>query len=266
MTTVDPATAPALKSCSSTPSAVEPVGEVADGLVVGEVGLADPPGRAVPEDAEDLAVGGVLAPHREAGVVDGLGPDDGARALDDLGLELGARLGDVPGQREGQLLEPDVGDGADDVDLEPALLEVGLDHLGEVARVGHVGLVEDDDAGALGERPATEAVVGDVGRELGLDDVEVAHRVAAGLERRAVDDVDEHRAPLDVAQELQAETLALARAGDEARDVGDREAARAGRDDTEVGDERRERVVGDLGLGRAERPTRARTCRRSGSR
>ena len=120
------------------------------------------------------------------------------------GLELLAGLADVAGHREHQLAQARVGDGGDDEHLDAARLEVGLDHLGQLAGLGHVGLVEDDDAGALGERAAAEGLVGHVLRELVLDHVEVGHRVAAGLEGRAVDDVHEHRAALDVAQELQA--------------------------------------------------------------
>ena len=71
-------------------------------------------------------------------------------------------------------------------------------------------------------------------------------RIAAGLERRAVEDVDERRAALDVAEELEAEPLALARALDEAGHVGDGEADVAGLHDAEVRVERREGVVGDL--------------------
>jgi hypothetical protein len=58
--------------------------------------------------------------------------------------------------------------------------------------------------------------------------------------------------PLDVAQELQAQPLALAGARDETGDVGDGERRPAGLDDPEVGHEGRERVVGDLRAGRAE--------------
>ena len=44
--------------------AAEPVGEVADGLVVAEVGLADPADRAVAGDPEDRPVGAVLLDDR----------------------------------------------------------------------------------------------------------------------------------------------------------------------------------------------------------
>ncbi|OIQ78777.1 hypothetical protein GALL_395150 [mine drainage metagenome] len=56
----------------------------------------------------------------------------------------------------------------------------------------------------------------------------------------------EHRAPLDVPQELQAEALALARPGDQPGDVGDGEPRVARLHDSEVGHQSRERVVGDL--------------------
>ena len=59
--------------------------------------------------------------------------------------------------------------------------------------------------------------------------------------------MDDHGAALDVAQELQPETLALAGAGDESRDIGDRVGHITGRDDTEVGHQRREGVIRDLG-------------------
>ena len=225
----------------------QPVGEVADGLVVAEVGLADPARRTLAHDAVEHAVRGVLPDDGEAGVVDGPGAQDHP-GRDDV-LEEPAGLGDLTGEGEHQLLEPGPGHGGDNEDLQAAGLEVVLHELGEVEGLGDVGLVEDDDAGALGERTATEVGVGDVERELLLDDVEVAHRVSPRLERRAVDDVDEHRAPLDVAQELQAQALALVRAGDQPGHVGDRVSGVARADDAEVGHERRERVVGDLGSG-----------------
>ena len=82
--------------------------------------------------------------------------------------------------------------------------------------VRHVDLVQRDHP-----RPVVEPAVRG---QLGLDRVEVAERVAAGLEGGAVDDVHQRAAALDVAQELQAEALALAGARDQAGDVGDGEA------------------------------------------
>ena len=65
-------------------------------------------------------------------------------------------------------------------------------------------------------------------------------------------------AALDVAEELEAEALALARALDEAGHVGDRVAGLPRLDDAEVRVQRRERVVGDLRLRGAQRGDEAR--------
>ena len=59
------------------------------------------------------------------------------------------------------------------IDVEPARLEVGADEPGDLAGVGHVDLVEGDDA-----RPVVQSAVRG---QLSLDDVEVGDRVAAGL-------------------------------------------------------------------------------------
>ena len=73
------------------------------------------------------------------------------------------------------------------------------------------------------------------------------------------------RAALDVAEELEAEALALARALDEAGDVGDRVPRLARLDDAEVGVQRRERVVGDLRPRGRDRGDRGSTCRPTGN-
>ncbi|CAH0327828.1 hypothetical protein SRABI128_06503 [Microbacterium sp. Bi128] len=149
------------------------------------------------------------------------------------------------GQGEREFAQPRPAHRGDLEDTEPSGLEVGAHEVGEIARLGDVDLVQRDDLGALEER---QLALGDrVGRELGEDDVEVGERVATGVERRAVQDVDECRAALDVTEELQAQALALARAFDESGHVGDREADVAGLHDAEVRVQRRERVVGDLG-------------------
>ena len=121
-------------------------------------------------------------------------------------------------------------------------------------RLGDVDLVEHDEPRALGE-PGDVVLVE---RQLALDGLEVAERVAARLEGRAVEHVDEHRAALDVAQELQAQALAGVGAGDQAGDVGDGERRAAGLDDAEVRHQRRERVVGDLRPGGGQRGDEAR--------
>ena len=80
MTTVEPATAPARTSSSSTPSLREAVGEEADGLVVREVGLLHPALGLRAEHAVERAVAAALGAHDEAGVVDGLRAHDDALA------------------------------------------------------------------------------------------------------------------------------------------------------------------------------------------
>jgi hypothetical protein len=111
--------------------------------------------------------------------------------------------------------------------------------------IRHVDLVERDDPRATRQAAIHQVVVR---RELGLDRLEIGQRVAAGLDRRAVHDVHQHRAPLDVAKELQAKPAASARPGHEPRDIRDGEDDVARLDDAEVGHERGEGVVGDLGL------------------
>ena len=119
----------------------------------------------------------------------------------------------------------------------------------------------------LGRRRQVELVEGDQHRlveqrrvvraELLADDVVVP----LGVARRAVDDVDEDPRPLHVAQEGMAETGAAAGALDEPGHVGDRRAALvllAEVHDPEVGLERRERVVGDLGRGGRDRREKGR--------
>ena len=71
MVTASPSTAPALASCHLDAEPVEPVGEEADGLVVGEVGLADPAlgAHAAHDEARRVLR---VALDGEAGVVDGL--------------------------------------------------------------------------------------------------------------------------------------------------------------------------------------------------
>ncbi len=66
-----------------------------------------------------------------------------------------------------------------------------------------------------------------------------------------VDEVEQHLGPLDVAEEARADAGAFARAFDEPGDVGQHEVDFAGAHDAEVGVQRRERIGGDLRLGRA---------------
>src|SRR5262245_34772870 len=58
--------------------------------------------------------------------------------------------------------------------------------------------------------------------------------------------MEQHGAPLDMAQEARAEAMALMRAFDQARNVGEDEARSADADNAELRVERSERIVGDL--------------------
>ena len=105
---------------------------------------------------------------------------------------------------EGQFPQPGARDGRDDEDLDTSGLKVRLDHLGKLAGLGHVGLVQHDDTCALPKRPPTQGLVGDILGELLLDDLEVAQGITVGLKGGAVDDVHENRTTLHVPKELQA--------------------------------------------------------------
>ena len=118
-------------------------------------------------------------------------------------------------------------------------------HLGEIARVGHVDLVQHDQPRPLVQRDAAEIGLV-VGGQFGFDRLEVADRIAVGLHRRAVDDVHQRSATLDVPQELKTQAAPFTRATNETGNVGDGEPRLPRLHDAEVRDERGERVVGDL--------------------
>ena len=87
-----------------------------------------------------------------------------------------------------------------------------------------------------------------IGLELG------AHRAVGGgdVVLGGVDEVQQHAAALDVAEEARAETCTLVCALDQTRDVGQHEIDARLAHDAEVGMQRGEGIVGDLGLGRAD--------------
>ena len=224
--------------------AVEPVGEEAHRLVVGEVGLPHPAlglGAAHPPPVAGLGHGELV------GAVDRARPDHDARRLD-LGLRRPGGLDDL-GHGEGELAQPVARGRGDGEHVEPAATEVLDDHLGDVAAVGHVDLVQGDQARAVVEA----AVPG----QLVLDHVEVVGGVAARLDGRGVDDVHDRRAPLDVTQEVVAEAAPVGGTLDQAGHVRDGEGRVARADHPEVGHERREGVVGDLGPGAGDRGDQA---------
>ena len=93
------------------------------------------------------------------------------------------------------------------------------------------------------------------------DDLEVGDGVGSGgafggARVGDIDEVDDDAGALDVFEELDAEAVAEVRAFDEAGQVGDGEGLGVGvladLDDAEIGLERGEGVVGDLGLGGGE--------------
>ena len=84
--------------------------------------------------------------------------------------------------------------------------------------------------------------------QLRIDRLEVLDRISA-LAARDVDDMDEHAAALDVAQELMSQTRSLPRALDQSGDIRhDKAAALAHRNNTENGRDGGEVIVADLGL------------------
>ena len=117
-----------------------------------------------------------------------------------------------------------------------------LDLLLERRLVHRVDLRQRDDLGLFVEPRA-------IGGKL------AAHRavVGAGVRARRVDQMRQSAAALDMAEEPVAEAVALVRALDEAGNVGEHEVAPVDLDDAEARVERRERIIGDLGLGRRDR-------------
>src|SRR5699024_8077753 len=170
--------------------------------------------------------------------------------------QRGPRLLHEIAEHEGQLPQALVRDGGDVDDRHLPLGELVADHVGHVRAVGQVGLVQHDDGGPLHERNAPLGLLVEarrVARELVLDRGEVACGVAVGFERGGVQHVHQDVTALDVAQEVQAQALALARAGDQPGNVRDGVAVLARLDHAEVRHERGEGVVGDLRPGGAHR-------------
>ncbi|OEI69093.1 hypothetical protein Cus16_0923 [Curtobacterium sp. ER1/6] len=223
----------------------EPVGQVADRLLVREVGLHDPALRLGATDPVEAVLLAALGAHGEGLLVDRLRTEHDALLLRCRG-SLGPGALDDLGHGEGQLAQALPGGRGDREDAVAALLELGGDELGELGGLGHVDLVERDELGTFEQRRLS--LGHRVALEFAEDDVEVAEGVATRVHRRAVDDVQERLAALDVAEELEAEALALGRTLDQPGDVGDGEADVAGLDDAEVRGQGRERVVRDLRL------------------
>src|SRR5262247_3800699 len=120
----------------------------------------------------------------------------------------------------------------------------------QLLRRQRIGLVERDHLGLLAEPLAIRFELrahGLVGR--------------ARMLGRAVDEMQEHAAALDVAEKTVAESRAFMRALDQARNISEYELAAVDLDHAELGMQCRERVVGDLRLGRAHRREEGRLAR-----
>ena len=138
-----------------------------------------------------------------------------ARAIDEvvreaLGLLLRQRLGfrDMAEESALELLDARAGRRRDGVDRDdPLVLDTKLRRLGQ-----QVDLVQHDHLRELVEPRAVRG-------QLAVDRGPPLSRLAVG----GVDHVHEHPRPLQVREELVTEPRALARALDQARDVGDRQ-------------------------------------------
>ena len=227
----------------------QPVGEIADGLVVGEVGLLHPAPRLVAADQERVLPGLLDLELRASG---GPRPDHPPGRF--LGRGRRADLGHHRGQRERQLSNAFSGGRRHLADGQPASGQHRLDLLGDFPRGGHIDLVQHHDPGPVPQIRAGDVLVG---VEFGLDHVEVGDRVPAGvpagLRGRAVQHVHQHQAALHVPEEVQAQALALAGPGDKPGHVRRHELDVARLHHAQVRGQRGERVVTDLGLGRGQR-------------
>ena len=113
-----PGSAPAAASASSTPEPGQPVGQVADRLVVAEVGLPHPAHRLLAPDQEALVRG---PDHLEAGSSAGSRPST-TRAASGSGRPHGRPVRDERAHREAELAQALVGRGGDLEDLVAARL------------------------------------------------------------------------------------------------------------------------------------------------
>ena len=248
------------------PAGRQTISQVTDGLIIGEVCLTHPALGPVPANLVDIPLAGVMnETHRRrcppAPAGDGGRTDDRSGGLDDRprGPGVHPRSFHEFGQSEGQGPQTGVGDGRDLEDGQSAGGDVIPHEIGEFGGLGDVDLVQHDDTGPVHERCASRtgrvglllAQTSGVSSELGLNGVQIAQRVTAGLECGAVQDVNDDGAAFNMAQELQPQSPAPAGAWNKAGDVGDRVTDLTGLDDAHIRHQRGEGVVGDLGPSRA---------------
>ena len=156
---------------------------------------------------------------------------------------------DHRGEREGQLAQALLGRRGYRAGGHAA----GGEHRGHLVRAlaggRNVDLVERDDS-----RPVAEVSAGGglIGGQFPLDHVQVGERVAAWFLDGAVEHVHQDRAAFHVPEEVESETLAVARPGDKAGHVGDDELGLPRLGHAQVRDQGGERIVCDLRPGRRE--------------
>ena len=122
-----------------------------------------------------------------------------------------------------------------------AIIERGALELGDaLPHTAGIALVGDDDLRSLGKLRSIRL-------QLVVDDAIVLKRVATLETAADIDDVQDERGALDVAEELVSKATSLACALDEAGDVGDDVGVVARADDAQIGHEGGERIIGDLG-------------------
>ena len=209
--------------------------------------MTDPPLRPCSHNAKTIN----FLLDSEPGVVDGGRPDDDTSCF--VGDLICTSLHHELPHGEDQRPKAFVGGCGNIEHAVAASLEVPAHHVGHRPPVGNVDLVERDQARTIHQTP--------VGGELGLDHVHIGEGVAFGFQRRAIDHVHEHTAPLDVAQELQSQSFSVTGSGDKPGYVGDGEDDVVGADDAEVRHQGGERIVRDLGASSGDRRDQTRLSR-----
>ena len=106
-------------------------------------------------------------------------------------------------------------------DLKAHLLELGAHKLGQLTSLRHVNFVQHHNLRTLVQRHGhARGRVDLVVLQLAANHLEVANRVTAGLQSRAVNHVHERRGALHVTQEAVAQATPLRSALNQTRHVG----------------------------------------------
>ena len=164
-----------------------------------------------------------------------------------------AHVGDHGCQRPVEFFQTFMGCGGDDIHVEAEFFEFRFDEFGQFLGFRHIDLVEDDDAGAFGDRNRTQwqfqlvCIFG----QLVFERLVVAHRITVRFQRGTVDYVGDDFGAFDVAQEFKAEAFALRGSRNQAWHVGDGVTHVSCHDHAKIRHECGERVVGDFRLGGA---------------